>query len=221
MQNIKICPKCNQASTDANNAFCPLDGTALVEMQPTQNQQWQSPPESQPQVISTASSAPKKKMNSLMIGCLALIGIPIVLGALFYSMSTNKATKNANSTNSVSSNDNSLQNTAASLTNQNSYPDINASNSMYIMDKNGKVKKVPVPPPVLSTEKTRDQAFEAGYKVGLKDGRNPDNPQVFSAFHFNSMVGGAVAEEKPKEPTAWAAGYRKGFRETFKGIIDN
>jgi hypothetical protein len=79
MQNIKICPKCNQASTDANNAFCPFDGTPLVEMQPMQNQQWQQSPAIQPQVISTPSPTPKKKMNPLMIGCLALIGVPIII----------------------------------------------------------------------------------------------------------------------------------------------
>lgn len=41
MQNIKYCPKCNQASADSNISFCPFDGTALVEMQPVQNQREQ------------------------------------------------------------------------------------------------------------------------------------------------------------------------------------
>lgn len=74
MQNIKVCPKCNQVAPKSNNAFCPYDGTALVEMQPKQNQQWQQPPAIHPQAASTPLTAsPKKKMNPLMIGCLALI----------------------------------------------------------------------------------------------------------------------------------------------------
>jgi hypothetical protein len=102
MQNIKICPKCNQAATNGNNAFCPYDGTALVEMQPMQNQQWQQPPAIQSQVIPTPSPAPKKKMNPLMIGCLALIGLPIIIFAVM-SVAFNSG-KNTISETNVTSN---------------------------------------------------------------------------------------------------------------------
>ena len=100
MQSIKICPKCNQAATDGNTAFCAYDGTALVEMQPMQTQQWQQPPAVQPQVIPTPSATPKKKMNPLLIGCLALIAIPIILvvliptlSAIFYSAGKARGSK--------------------------------------------------------------------------------------------------------------------------------
>ncbi len=72
MQNIKICPKCNQATPDANNTFCPYDGTPLVEMQPIQSQQPQQPPSN---FTVQANPTPTNSSPTKRVGILLGIGI--------------------------------------------------------------------------------------------------------------------------------------------------
>lgn len=62
-------------------------------------------------------------------------------------------------------------------------------------------------------------AWKEGYKVGLKDGRDPDNPSEYSIVNFNVSVRGAVIINKPKDPKNWENGYRKGFIEGYDGYI--
>lgn len=107
MQNIKVCPKCNQVATEQGVAFCPFDGTPLVEMQAIQNQQAQQPPVNQPQIPTTPTAEPKKLKlpNPFMVGCFGLILIAMVLGFVNFirvgSNSSNPNSSESNMTNAV------------------------------------------------------------------------------------------------------------------------
>lgn len=66
-------------------------------------------------------------------------------------------------------------------------------------------------------EKARAKAYKDGYRIGLTEGRHPDNPLNLTAERLNTFLQFALSDYKPAEPEIWSEGYRKGFRDGYGG----
>ena len=69
-------------------------------------------------------------------------------------------------------------------------------------------------PDTLELDRT-SPAWKQGYKVGLKEGRETDNPQKIYFPDFKVMVRGAAEIHKPKDPENWKGGYEVGFFKSY------
>lgn len=219
MQNIKVCPKCNQVSADSTKSFCPFDGVALVEMQPMQNQQPQGV-FSQPQGTSYYHPTSQKKgMNLKSVGCLTVIALPIGIIFLCYGMNDfiNYKSKTLSSNLSNVNNATNINSNISPSTTPQVSTSSNSGNVNKATNINSNISPSTTPQVSTTTIDKPSPAWKAGYKIGLKDGRDPENPPTFKPVHFNIMVKGAVGINKPKDPDNWEAGYREGFMKSYRG----
>lgn len=71
--------------------------------------------------------------------------------------------------------------------------------------------------PAPTSDITRSKAYKDGYKVGLREGRHPNNPPTMSQTQIEVLLQAALKRHKPSEEEIWSAGFRKGFWEGYGG----